>query len=316
MARFDTNILSKYTFTSGSGTTVVDSASTTPVINPLIQGSGYSWISGQGLTFDGATYAIKNGTGSLCVKLDTLKTNDVMTLEAWILPSSTTQGTTTTNATIMAHMNSVNYKCFSMGIADGKYVLKFTGETDRVDAGTLFTFPNANVENDKPQHVIITVDAPNSSAKLYINSILTDTISISPFIDIYTRDIWHFTIGGEAFGEAYFNGNIYFLGIHTTLLTSTQISDNYYAGFIGHTPSDPTPALTVSPETITLGDEQGSNDTVTITSNISWEIVNIPYWLSATPLNGTGNSSVTLTTLEGNLNAGQRSANLTIRQTI
>jgi hypothetical protein len=74
---------------------------------------------------------------------------------------------------------------------------------------------------------------------------------------------------------------------------------------------EPTPALTVSTNTITLNKEENSSNTIIVSSNISWTAVSNEPWLTLNPMNGINNGIITLTATK-NSSTEERSAIVTI----
>lgn len=56
--------------------------------------------------------------------------------------------------------------------------------------------------------------------------------------------------------------------------------------------------LSVSPESITLGNAKGSHTTISIASNVDWTIASVPSWLSLSQSTGSGTTTITLTAKE------------------
>ncbi|MBN2745008.1 MAG: leucine-rich repeat protein [Marinilabiliaceae bacterium] len=119
-------------------------------------------------------------------------------------------------------------------------------------------------------------------------------------------------------------------GSGTVSLTFTTLSDNTTGAertaelsITGEGISQPV-TITVTQETLsikvsktelTLACHNGSSDIINITSDIDWQISNIPNWLQAGQTTGSGNASVTFTTKEWNTDAAPRSASLTLSGT-
>lgn len=91
----------------------------------------------------------------------------------------------------------------------------------------------------------------------------------------------------------------YWKNSNSAVLTVTSTTEDY---------------LTVSPSSVTLSNQANVSSTANVSSNVSWEIINIPSWLDVSPITGNGSTTITLKTLTANTNTQQRSINLTIRQ--
>ncbi|KAF5076424.1 Bacterial Ig domain protein [anaerobic digester metagenome] len=90
-------------------------------------------------------------------------------------------------------------------------------------------------------------------------------------------------------------------------------TSNFVEGFVP--PAAPGKYLTVSPTSLMLGSANGSNATITVTSNTDWEISPIfteEPWAVVNPTSGSGNGSFTVTTTSENTGATGRGAVLNI----
>lgn len=71
-------------------------------------------------------------------------------------------------------------------------------------------------------------------------------------------------------------------------------------------------SLSVSPSDPQLSADKGASVNFEITTNSSWSISGIPEWISLTATQGTGNTSITITTTEKNFSEKERTAELTV----
>lgn len=71
-------------------------------------------------------------------------------------------------------------------------------------------------------------------------------------------------------------------------------------------------SLSVSPSNPQFTSEKGATGNLTITSNSAWSISGSPAWLTLSATQGTGNTTITMTTNERNFSENARSATLTI----
>jgi uncharacterized protein (TIGR02145 family) len=71
-------------------------------------------------------------------------------------------------------------------------------------------------------------------------------------------------------------------------------------------------SLNVTPTSCVISSVSGSNSTLSITSNITWEISDNAAWLTCSPANGTGNQTVTVEATNANTSSSSRSAIVTI----
>ena len=85
-----------------------------------------------------------------------------------------------------------------------------------------------------------------------------------------------------------------------------------YSIYCNYTPVAPTPVLTVSPTTVSLGYGSGTNGTFNINSNISWNVSDDAGWLNLSSASGSNNGTVTVTANSANTGTAPRSATVTI----
>ncbi|MGA2408016.1 MAG: BACON domain-containing protein, partial [Bacteroidales bacterium] len=72
-----------------------------------------------------------------------------------------------------------------------------------------------------------------------------------------------------------------------------------------------TPALSVSPTSLTVGSGSGTTGSISVTSNTSWSVIDDATWLNLSSASGTGNGTLTVTTASANTSTSPRSANVT-----
>lgn len=241
-----------YNFNELSQNTINDSGPDPKI--PVSMYGDYEWLNEQGIYFNGSTYGIKNGSGDVNSKMLEFQTAGKYTIEAWIKPGDINQGTVSVPAIFFGQNNSINYRCFSIGLSAGKYSFNLR-HSDGPDAGTSFYSSVANVANDKPQHIVLTVE-PTQYARLYINGVLNETFNLSAILDVYMRADWHNTIAGLPFGMSYYNGDIYKIAMHKSILNDSQILSNYNAGFTGYTPGEQNIVITTQPQNTSVIDQE------------------------------------------------------------
>ena len=73
-----------------------------------------------------------------------------------------------------------------------------------------------------------------------------------------------------------------------------------------------TPTLSVSPTSVTLNSDGKATASVSATEGLSWNVADVPSWLSVSPLTGTGNATLSLTAKEDNPSAEARSVTISL----
>ena len=71
-------------------------------------------------------------------------------------------------------------------------------------------------------------------------------------------------------------------------------------------------SVSVRPTSLSFGNKSGESKTLSVTTNDSWSVESLPAWLTATPLSGSGNGTITVKTSSDNAAITSRSDKLTI----
>ena len=103
-------------------------------------------------------------------------------------------------------------------------------------------------------------------------------------------------------------------GMPSSFGTST-ITDNKFSLFCSFYRSYGIPALTVSPQDISLGSASGSTGTFDITSNTRWNITDDESWLNVSSESGINNGIITVLASSANTGTSPRTATVTINGT-
>ncbi len=187
-----------------------------------------------------------SGKGRDWTKADPVNTNSQLSVEVW-LNSDTSQGTENTHAFITGQTNSVNYRTWSLGQVGNNFAVRVYADVEGVRPGTSFVGTTNAVTIGQDQHVVATFDVPspgNGICKIYSNGQLAETINLNdPLIDEINwrtgkenpdtgqwENDWAFNIAGELFGVNYWQGYLYKLRIYGTVISESQIENNYRAG--------------------------------------------------------------------------------------
>ena len=93
----------------------------------------------------------------------------------------------------------------------------------------------------------------------------------------------------------------------TVTITGTDVPDKHIT-----VTQAPQSQLSVSPATIELASSAGASNSITVTSNVSWNVADNAAWLSATPTSGSGSGTVTVTAESANSGTDPRTATVTI----
>ncbi len=93
---------------------------------------------------------------------------------------------------------------------------------------------------------------------------------------------------------------------------TVTISGNGITRTVSVTQNGAASTLTITPSSLSLGAASGSNDQITVSSNVSWSASDNASWLSVSPSSGSNNGTVTVTATSENTSTNPRSATVTI----
>jgi len=223
--RHESNVIAKWEFKTGSGTTAFDTSGVNPAMDLAISGD-VNWVGGWGIQIiDGKAQA----TTTASKKLHTLMAGSgEYTIEAWVVPANVTQegpariisysgGTTTSN--FMLGQTLYNYDFFNR-----------SSTTNVIGEPALSTDDAAERLQAALQHIIVTY-SPTDGRRIYINGEFTTDIdpveggSLSDWDDSFA-----FVLGNEVSGDRLWKGTFRMVAIHNRVLADTQIVDNFKAG--------------------------------------------------------------------------------------
>lgn len=246
---FYDNIVVKYDFLEGSGTTINDTSGVSTESDvDIVMPQSMQWIPDGGLTFAGNTYAYQTN-GSTDAKLYNMINQNVLTFEAYIKPVSTDNGASTSPDQIFAYSSTNAYRTFSVGqVHDTIGIALGPGNT----AGTYFYTAAGTLESGVSKFITLVFDIPNDVIKLYINGVYHSQINSSSISSISFPTSFFIALGSERGGTSgtnHFYGDINYVAIHNAILTDEQILKNYE--FITGVPSSDAIVFTGSASNIT-----------------------------------------------------------------
>jgi hypothetical protein len=224
--RSEANLIAKYEFKTGIGTTAYDTSGVAPAAD-LQFGAGVSWVGGWGINIASGGSA-KALTATSAKLARSIKSSGEYSIEAWVAPANIAQ----TNAWIVTYSGSDKTRNVTLG----QQALQYSGATrsDKTDANG-GTKPVLSDKANSPaqaalQHVVLTYDAVNGQ-KLYVNGVDTKAVdtakggSLSGWDDTFAL-----VMGAETTGKEQWLGVIKFVAIHSRALTADQVTLNYNAG--------------------------------------------------------------------------------------
>lgn len=224
--RSEANLVAKYEFKTGTGTTAYDTSGVSPSADLQFTGN-VSWVGGWGINVAAGSKA--QATTATSAKIASMiQATGEFSIEAWVAPANVAQ----TSAWIVSYSGSDTTRNTTLGQA----AMSWTAST-RSDKTT----PNGNkklLTTDATkfpvqaalQHVVMTYD-PVNGQKVYVNGVdtgATDTVAGGSLAS--WDNTFALVLGAEANGKDQWLGVIRFVAIHSRALTADQIMQNYNAG--------------------------------------------------------------------------------------
>ncbi|PKG98442.1 LamG domain-containing protein [Paraglaciecola sp. MB-3u-78] len=223
--RFETDVIAKWEFKTGSGTTAFDTSGVEPAINLTLNGA-VSWIGGWGIQL---TNGKAQGSTTSSKKLHQLITaTGEFAIEAWVVPANVTQEGP---ARIISYSGGADTRNFTLGQTLYNYnALLRTDKTDLNGQPALSTADAAEVLQASLQHVVINYDAVNGR-QIFVNGQFTgdtDNTETGNFAD--WNDSYALVLGNEVSGDIPWSGSIRMVAIHNRTLSSEQVAQNFDVG--------------------------------------------------------------------------------------
>ncbi len=224
-SRYEANLVAKYMFETGQGSTAYDTSGVTPAADLTISGN-VTWAGGWGLTF-GAGGKAQASTSASQKFANMIEGSGEYTIEAWVEPANVTQA----NAYIVSYSGSNTTRNATLGQDVTQYE-GFARSSTTSTAGTpaLITTTSGGAAQAALQHVVLTYD-PVAGQKLYINGVYTGDADPSKGGSLSNWDsTFALVLGNEVTGQRQWQGTIKFVAIQNRALTPAQIQQNFAAG--------------------------------------------------------------------------------------
>jgi hypothetical protein len=223
--RYEANLVAKYMFETGTGSTAYDTSGVTPAADLTISGN-VSWAGGWGLTF-GAGGKAQASTSASQKLANMIQSSGEYTIEAWVAPANVTQ----TNAYIVSYSGSNTTRNATLAQAVTQYQgYARSSVTDTNGMPPLVTTTADGAAQAALQHVVLTYD-PVNGQKLYINGVYTGDADPSKGGSLANWDsTFALVLGNETTGQRQWQGTIKFVAIQNRALTPAQIQQNFAAG--------------------------------------------------------------------------------------
>jgi Concanavalin A-like lectin/glucanases superfamily len=223
--RHDTNVIAKYEFKTGKGTTAFDTSGIEPAANMTLSGDA-TWVGGWGLKF-GPGGKAQAATATSKKIHDLVLATGEYSVEAWVAPANVAQ----TDAYMVSYSAGTMARNFTMGQTKYNYdFMQRSSSSDANGAPALSTADAARRLQASLQHVVLTYD-PVNGRKIYVNGEYTGDVdsaqggSLSDWDDTFAL-----VLGNEVSGNRSWAGVIKLVAIHNRALTIDQIKQNFAAG--------------------------------------------------------------------------------------
>ncbi|SFD47676.1 LamG domain-containing protein [Pseudoalteromonas denitrificans] len=224
-SRFEQNVIAKYQFKTGSGTTAFDTSGIEPALDLTLSGE-VDWIGGWGVQFINGR---AQGSTTKSKKLyDLISATGEYAIEAWVTPANVTQEGP---ARIISYSGSNDARNVTLGQTLYNYDHLLRTTNTNINGMPAQSTPDADeVLQASLQHVVVNYD-PVNGRTIYVNGeeIQTpDTTEPGTFTD--WDPSFALILGNETSGEFPWAGSIRMLAIHNRILDHSQIQQNYSVG--------------------------------------------------------------------------------------
>ena len=165
--RYEANLVAKYMFQTGQGTTAYDTSGVTPAADLALSGN-VTWAGGWGITF-GAGGKAQAATSASQKIANMIQASGEYSIEAWVAPANVTQA----NAYIVSYSGSNTTRDATLGQDVTQYEgFARSSVTDTNGNPPLITATDGGAAQAALQHVVLTYD-PVNGQKLYVNGMFT-----------------------------------------------------------------------------------------------------------------------------------------------
>jgi hypothetical protein len=223
--RHEANVIAKYEFKTGIGTTAFDTSGVEPSLNLTLSGT-YEWVGGWGINF---TSGKAQGSTAASKKLhDLIKSTGEYSIEAWVAPGNVTQDGP---ARIITYSGGLDSRNFMLGQTLYNYDALNRSTTTGGDGEPRLSTADADEDLQATlQHVVVTFD-PNNGRRIYVNGQFTgDDDSVTGGLLTDWDDTFAFALGSEVNNSNRWSGIVRQVAIHNRVLTPEQIQQNYDVG--------------------------------------------------------------------------------------
>ena len=224
-SRYEANLVAKYMFETGQGSTAYDTSGVSPEADLELSGN-VTWVGGWGINI-GAGGVAQASTSASAKFATMIQGSGEYSIETWVAPADVTQK----NAWIVSYSGSNTTRNMTLGQAAQQYEgFARSSTTSTAGMPPLITTTNGGAAQAALQHVVLTYD-PVNGQKIYVNGVYTGDADPSKGGSLANWDsTFALVLGNETTGQRQFQGVIKFVAIHTRALPPAQIQQNFAAG--------------------------------------------------------------------------------------
>ena len=223
--RYEENIIARWNFGEGSGTTAVD---TSGVGDILLNLSGdYEWLGIGGIRFLGGR-AQASISDSQFIRSNLAATGEY-SIELWVTPFNVVQE----NATIISYAGGASIR--NLAVNQSLYNYQFFNRSldsaiDGAGAPAVQTADADEVAQAALQHVVATYD-PVNGRQLFVNGSLVAAEDPANGASLANwNDSFALVLGNDPSGSNGWRGNLRYAAIHNRALSPGQITQNFAVG--------------------------------------------------------------------------------------
>ena len=220
--RFDSNVIGRYEFRSGSGNVAFDTSPVTPAADLNLVGD-VEWVAGWGIRVnDGKAQATTTNSRKY---YQLIQSSGEFSVEAWIIPSTPAQNV----AHIVSYSAGTTARNFTLAQSDSRYSFALRHSNTSLNGEPAIDSPDETLQASL-QHVVLTYDLENGR-RIFINGEDSGTIDPNtPDLLNSWNDTYALVLGNEASSDRLWQGVIRFVAIHNRALSPSQVLQNFSAG--------------------------------------------------------------------------------------
>ena len=215
-----------YDFSEGSGSTVNDISSVGSALDLTIYNSEEVKWTPNGL-YANLSSPIRSSVSATKI-IDACKTSNEITMEAWIVPANTTQGSVGPVRVLTLSESSTN-RNFALGQEIDTWDARLRTTTTS-DNGIPSLNSGAGSVETNLTHLVYTRNA-SGDAKIYINGSLANSGSVTGDFSNWSSN-YKFGIGDEFNSDKTWEGLFYLSAIYSRALSASEVQQNYSIGVL------------------------------------------------------------------------------------